>query len=207
MKNAFKQPSSLVECRSYQTNLKARLDRVFPPDTVAVEWRAMTDEAGIYSPRLDVAVGPFATHQRFEEHYNHLANVHRPLITRFYHQHNKNIARTLNEVVRFDFDRTTHQNSNARCFLAIEVENQVSHKHLMGGAINAAALGRIGLAVAFNSNALTRFVRMREYLLFLSNVGKNSFNTSNLLILTAEQLLEIINKHIAESLITQHTSY
>jgi hypothetical protein len=111
-------------------------------------------------------------------------------------RHLENVDEADND--RFDYESVINRNFNARCFLAIEVENQVSHKHLMGGAINAAALGRIGLAIAWSEDNLRKFVRMRNYMLFLSDVERNTFDTSNLLVLTAKQLLEIINDYASE---------
>lgn len=79
-------------------------------------------------------------------------------------------------------------NRNARCFRAIEVENQVSRKHLLGGAVNAAALGRIGVVVGWTPDKLNALLKLRSYFDFLSAVGKPSFSASNLLILAPEQL-------------------
>ena len=177
----------------YQRTLKLSLDHIFNPDIVRVEWSAMRDEPRIYSPRLDLAVGPFATHRRYIEEYNNLSISHSALLRALYVRHLENVEEGDSD--RFNFESVINRNFNARCFLAIEIENQVSHKHLMGGAINAAALGRIGLAVAWSADNLRKFVRMRNYMLFLSDVEKNTFDTSNLLVLTAEQLLEIINDY------------
>jgi len=100
----------------------------------------------------------------------------------------------------FDFEHVCMRNQNARCFMAFEIENEVSRKHLMGGAINAAALGRVGLAIAWNPEKLRAFVRMRSYLLFLSAVGKNTFDPSNLLILSKDQVMDVISKHVPKTL-------
>jgi hypothetical protein len=83
-------------------------------------------------------------------------------------------------------------NWNARCFIAIDIENQSSRKHLMGSAINAGALGRIGVAVGWDQQKVNQFVRMRRYLRLLSSLGKNSFSTANLLVLHREQLVEAV---------------
>lgn len=80
------------------------------------------------------------------------------------------------------------RNRNARCFLAIEIENKVSRKHLMGGAINAAAPGRAGLAVGWSDQMVRAFVKLRAYLLYLARVGKNTFDPFNLLIVNRIQL-------------------
>jgi hypothetical protein len=87
-----------------------------------------------------------------------------------------------------DLDHALALNHNARCFLGIEIENAVSRKHLMGGAINASALGRLGIAVGWTDARVKSFGRLWKYLDFLSRVGKNSFDTSNLLIVSDVQL-------------------
>jgi len=90
-----------------------------------------------------------------------------------------------------------HRNQNARCLIAIEIENEVSRKHLMGGAINAAALGRIGIAVAWTDGKLRAFTNMKRYLDYLASVHKNTFDTANLVILSTDQLIQAIDQNIA----------
>ena len=82
-------------------------------------------------------------------------------------------------------------NRNSRCFIAIEIENQVSRKHLLGGALNASVLGRIGVAVGWHE-AFQMFLRLRHYILYLKSVGKNTFDASNLLLLKPEQLEQAV---------------
>jgi hypothetical protein len=178
--------------QEYQQTLSERLARFYSEVRVQTEWAAMTDEVGMYSPRLDVAVGPFATHTTCVEQYNQLMDDSRPFICRMVSLHCENIAMYNGSAGDVSFEQLKYKNTNARCFLAIEIENKVSRKHLMGGAINAAALGRIGLAVAYKPDKLKAFIKLRAYLNFLASVGKNTFDTSNLLILSAEQLLECI---------------
>src|SRR5262245_58746223 len=101
----------------------------------------MKDEKGVYSPRLDVAVGPFATNQRFIEEYNYLMETSRQFIDNILIHHKNNIRQFDNEIDILSFKKLKNKNANARCLLAIEIENRVSRKHLMGGVINAAALG------------------------------------------------------------------
>lgn len=178
--------------KRYQKMVAARLSELFTGVSVQCEWAAMSDEANLYSPRLDIAVGPFATHARYIEQYDELMDKHPGLIERMMICHCENIAIYNGGEFDVSFERLKYKNQNARCFLAIEIENRVSRKHLMGGAINAAALGRIGIAVAFRDDKLKAFVKLRSYLNFLASVGKNTFDTTNLLILSADQLLACI---------------
>ena len=64
----------------------------------------------------------------------------------------------------------------------------------MGGAINAAALGRLGIAVGWTREKVKAFVKLRSYLLFLASVGKNTFHPYNLLVLSKEQVLDAVSR-------------
>ncbi len=87
------------------------------------------------------------------------------------------------------YERLTAANQNARCFLAIEVEKgNIAAKYLIGSALNAVALGRIGLVVCWSDVRLGDLLRIREYLAFLASVEKNTFSVDNLLIVSSTQL-------------------
>jgi hypothetical protein len=150
----------------------------------------MAGEARVYSPCLDVGVGPFAVGvERYGDVYDEMVMRHRDWLNELYLISKQNFSEFGETDGDVSFDRTFSFNHNARCFLAIEVENKTSRKHLMGGAINASALGRVGIAVGWTNKQVGRFVRMRRYLRFLASVGKNTFNTTNLLVLSADQLM------------------
>ena len=63
---------------------------------------------------------------------------------------------------------------------------------MIGGAVNASVLGRIGILVAWSPDKLRAAIKLRRYLEFLARVGKNTFDTTNLLILSKEQLLDVL---------------
>ncbi|WP_339218583.1 hypothetical protein [Paenibacillus sp. FSL W7-1332] len=44
--------------------------------------------------------------------------------------------------------------------MAIEIEHLVSRKHLMGGAINASALGRFGVVIPWSEEKLRAFIKI-----------------------------------------------
>jgi hypothetical protein len=75
--------------------------------------------------------------------------------------------------------------------LALEIENAVTRKHLLGGVVNACALGRLGILVAWTDPMLRAAFGTRKYLAFLGGVGKPSVNISNLLVLSREQTLTV----------------
>lgn len=183
--------------KEYQRELKSSLQQVFGIEEVEVEWSSMRDEFGLdlYSPRLDVAVGPFATQERLGFEYDRMleqdkASIFIQELVRF---NRENIQQWTDGFVEpIDFEGLKYLNYNARCFLAIEIENEVSRKHLMGGAINASALGRIGVVIPWSQEKLRAFVKLVRYLQYLKNAEKNTFDTSNLLIVTREQMLSSI---------------
>lgn len=179
--------------KAFQKQLASRLAALFPGVPVEQEWAAMREERGIYSPRLDVAVGPFALGDSvYISDFNRLLAKYGRFCRRLYGYHLANLSENAAPDPRLDFDHVVSRNPNARCFLTFEIENQVSRKHLMGGAINAAALGRIGIVVGWTPEKVKALVKLRSYLLFLARVGKNKFDPANLLILSKKQLRDAI---------------
>lgn len=96
------------------------------------------------------------------------------------------------------FNTIRNLNHNSRCLIAIEIENKVSRKHLIGGVVNASALGRIGVVIPWSDEKLRAFVKLVGYLQYLKNVDKNTFNTTNLLIVTKEQIQTAIEYVLPE---------
>ena len=181
--------------REYQKLIAEKLRIIFPGIDIEEEWRAMSDEASLYCPRLDIAVGPFACNDLvYSEKYDELMNNSQNLITVMLNYHKLNVETLSWENCDTSLNDLYQKNSNARCLLAIEIENRVTRKHLIGGAVNAAALGRIGIVVAWTPEKLRAFVRLRRYLKFLGQVGKNTFNTANLLVLDRDQLLDSLEQ-------------
>ena len=175
-----------------QDILTDALCREFPEVTVSPEWAALRDEPGVYSPRLDIAVGPFAIVGRCEREYDVLGDAHRPFLEAVHDAFIENVISLDQADFTPDLDSICSLNSNARCFLAIEIDTTGSRKHLMGGAVNAAALGRVGLSVAGTPKTLKALLRTRRYLRFLAGVGKNTFDTGNLMIVSVEQLADAL---------------
>jgi hypothetical protein len=172
----------------FQKAIVPRLSAVLGGAEVRAEWRTMADRKGVYSPRLDLAVGPFAVaHEVYSEEFNTQIEKHREFVQMLHACSSENFERITPELRPLDYGDMAFRNANARCFMAIEIENQVSRKHLMGGAINAAALGRIGIAIGWTEGMVRAFVKLRAYLLYLASVGKNTFDPFNLLVLSKDQ--------------------
>jgi hypothetical protein len=177
----------------------------FPPDTVVTEWPALADEVGAYSPRVDIAVGPFATQTQYIAEYDHLESQHHELLDRLHRSFTDNLREFGSQRAAPQLDLMCGSNSNARCFLAIEVEGSGSRKHIMGGVVNASSLGRFGVSLASTDAHLRTLLRVREYMMFLGEVGKNRFNPKNSLLLTTHQFCESLGHNTARRLTSAST--
>jgi hypothetical protein len=189
-------PTVPNDVTAYQTELAESLREILPAVPVAVEWRAFPG-LGFYSPRCDLAIGPFAVEDPMPEQYDRLVRRYRGLLGQILVAHTENVGAY---DIRDGFDpnetmtvgRLSHRNWNPRCFVAVEIENGGSTKHLMGSAVNACALGRVGLAVGWTPKKVRQFVTVRRYLLELKHLDKLSFDTTNLLIVSSDQLRSIV---------------
>lgn len=177
--------------RDYQNLAKASLDRTYRE--VKVQWCPFLGAGReIYAPKVDIAVGPFAEErERFGDKYGELLRQTKPFIESLIECHNQNIEDAEETA---SFDPISVFNLNARCLLAIEIEESGSRKHCLGNLVNASALGRIGLLIARSEEMRRTFLRQRVYLRFLANVGKNTFKTDNSLVLSAEQFDECLRR-------------
>ena len=173
----------------YQNIVKAKLERLY--NEVEVQWYPFRGRGrGIYSPRVDIAVGPFAIETQYGNRYAELLTETRDFIDRLIEKHNRNVEENGEQT---SFHRIERFNENARCLLCIEIEDSGTRKHCLGDLTNASALGRIGLLVARSEKMLKVFLRQRVYLGYLQSVGKNTFRTDNALVLTEAQFDECLD--------------
>lgn len=190
---------------AYQKSLARNLDQQLRQlqlldAIVEVEWQTFARSSGIYAPRIDIGIGPFSTTQgqSQRERYNDLCEATMPFLISAVALHNSNIAelrrvaddRAINTARVLSVENFRHANANPRCFMAIEIENRVSRKHLLGGALNAAVLSYIGVVVAFNPGVLRALVRLLAYWDFLASVGKPIVPTTNLIVLDRKQMMQ-----------------
>lgn len=195
----------------YQNQIQNRLRLIYPNNPIETpirtEWTTITNIPGLYSPRLDIAVGPFSTvrGQNQIDVYNNLMDNSRQFIERLIHYHTLNITNyridddQLNQALILpNFDLLNDFNQNARCFIAIEIENSVSRKHLLGGALNAAALGRIGIVIGWTEEKLRALIKLQSYWDFLRSVDKPTFYALNLILLSPNQLIQAIEDAIEQ---------
>ena len=190
-----------MTAKEYQEYVCPRLHEKLEDLQVEEEWVAFRGQIGQYSPRVDIAVGPFSIipGQTQSEEYNQI--LAKPEIALFvrkvydFHLINTN-ENQLETEKKYYINSKIRKNLNARCLLAIEIENTSTKKHIMGSMINACSLGRIGIGVAFNDSVVRSFNRIVRYLSFLNKVGKTSYDTTNFMIITKEQFLQVIELQI-----------
>lgn len=188
----------------YQENICRLLQQIYIPDIVKTEWRSKFAQTS-YSPRIDIAVGPFSLIDgtNLENEYNDLFERSNDLLTSLVEFHLYNLG-LLNDddpdvikgnLINQKMTQLLCTNRNSRCFLAVEIENKTSRKHLMGGAINCSVLGRIGVAIGYSPKMFKAFLNLYRYFEYLRNVNKNSFDTSNLVILNHNQFETTIRSY------------
>jgi len=165
---------------------------------VKIQWSAFSGHGRrTYSPKVDIAVGPFAVERGYENEYDLMVDSFRRLVDTWIDMFRRNWQSVIGD--RYwsvspyspsgyrDFIEQS-ANRNARCFIAIEVENKNSTKHLLGSIINAGALGRVGILVAWREEVLRAAIRIREYFNFLQEAKKRTFNMSDVIVLSRNQL-------------------
>jgi hypothetical protein len=177
--------------KEYQLKIARRL-RALLKEEVKTEWLAMQEQPTLYAPQIDIAVGPFVYDDScIPEKHDPLVRKWKGLINDMLTCHKQNVEYLHWENCQTTLHNVCFKNKTARCLMAIEIENQVSRKHLIGGITNASILGRVGILVAFNQDKLIASARIRQYLWFMSRAG--GLDTTNLLILTKEQLADILS--------------
>ncbi len=185
--------------KAYQNIIHPLIQTKLEGLEVKNEWTAFTGYRNHYSPRVDIAVGPFSivAGQNQTDVYNQLVATEniKLFISKLYQVHIENIGLEVNnEITIPPFEDLIYKNQNARCFLAIEIENENSKKHIMGSLINAASLGRIGIGVAYTETTMRTFIRIMNYLGFLRRVEKNTYDTTNFLIVSKNQMQNILTE-------------
>lgn len=186
-----------MKASEYQSIIESIIEERFTDLEVSSEWRAFTNMSHQYSPRVDIAIGPYNVNpgpNRMEE-YNQIigTEVVHQFLRDVYNNHINNIeSADWGDINIPEFDELVYRNANSRCLVAIEIENSSTKKHIMGSMINAASLGRVGIGIAYNDSVLRTFIRMLHYMAFLKRVEKNTYDTTNFLIVTKDQFIDIV---------------
>jgi hypothetical protein len=130
--------------KQYQKTISTALRRIFDPSSVKTEWntRAGASDAfcdtSIYAPRADIAVGPFNLT---------VASVFQD-VERIRNAARHRLVRALMNLARSQNGGHFEENRNPRCLLAVEIECEVSSKHILGGITNASMMGLVGVVIA-----------------------------------------------------------
>ena len=95
-----------VSVNLFQTAVADRYRDLLVDVPVHTEWAAMRDENGLYSPRLDIAVGPFATGELiYCGEYDALVENHTDLIQAMYEQFLANVEEISGNAANADLGR------------------------------------------------------------------------------------------------------
>ena len=147
-----------------------------------------SEEDGLYSPRVDVAVGPFSgPGQQLGPEYNRLMRKLGRWLPDCLDLFKENARRfKLKDPVPniADFERI---NYNSRCLIAIEIERSGTRKHMLGDLLNAGSLGRIGLIIGWDEDTCEAFIHIMNYFRFLTSKGKPSYRAGNVLVISRGQ--------------------
>ena len=128
-----------------KSKIANRLGEVFGNDLVIKEWESQAENkdwikfGDIYSPRLDIAIGPLNIHSGEQ------AKIEKGNIEEAFTEYQPFFSNLLG---RNNFN----ENKNPRCLLAIEIENSNKGKYMLGNFVNVSILGKIGLVVVNKNN-------------------------------------------------------
>lgn len=164
-----------------------------------------------YSPIIDISVGPFSEQRGLSlwDYYDKMVDFSRQLIDDMlalfkcnYQDFGKGffeIGERKSPLSYKEFLATNDEvNWNARCFMAIEVEDSGSEKHLLGDMINASISGRIGVVIGYNDDKFKTFLRQLDYLAYTVRAKKIKFNSKNIIVLRPDQFETILINNLNE---------
>ena len=178
-----------------------RYFRNFPTQLKILSNEQLGFERGIYSPKLDIAIGPIAKGvTSYVDEYDEVVEYSRDFLTEALELSLRNTNGCGLELARVyqDFLRDRAQNKNARCSIAIEIENSGSEKHTLGDVVNACSLGRVAFLVGYENSYLPMFIRILKYLQYLRDVEKPTYFYGNAILLEKDQFLALLNKFCSE---------
>jgi hypothetical protein len=183
----------MSEVTNFQNYSVTALRAIFGNDNVTREWNVAKDSGDYYSrelytPRLDIGIGPYNIHGDVingQKRINDAIDTYIDLIRDIYLSSEASNYGTFEDFLK-------HKNRNPRCFLAIEIENSGSSKHMLGNIINVSALGSIGIIVPFNEKELSLCRRITKFFDFAARVEKMRPAYKNVLIIEKERFSQII---------------
>jgi len=161
-----------------------KLIEVFGEDYVVMEWDVVKGSQDgytrkLYCPRIDFAIGPFNINRNFD--YNN------QIITEKYNEYEE----LFNLLIQHSDmpNNSLTGNSNPRCFLTVEHENEVTRKHMIGTIINASAIGKVGIIIAAQEKTYRALLRIRKYLESLVRFNKLNYKPENIIIIKFNEFM------------------
>lgn len=175
----MKKSARREQTKRYEAGLTAALRGVFKD--VEPQWDAFKGEKlGKYSPRVDIAIGPFSTGaQQLEVDYDSLFQQHKERFGRLFDR----LRATQPWLISLEYANGHNYNRNARCFIAIEIEASRDPKHMIGDVVNACSMGRFGVVIADNRTRPS-FEAIVKYFRFLDKIKGIRFLRGNLVLCT-----------------------
>ena len=175
--------------KEYQTRVFKILQSIFGVDLVRQEWDSLQyDGHGsynkqiTYSPRLDLAVGPFNGLTDLDLGVDQTKSMKKHPLTKRLFKDAISRWSTLDEAWK----------PTSRCYLAIEIEHSGSSKHIMGDIINVCASGSLGILVVNNKN-YEKANRIYKYLNRLIDFERFDMNgLKNLIIFKDSEFIKVI---------------
>ena len=137
---SWKRFSDGGECKWWLVNKLQRRGYEVRPDWIPFTKEETEEEWSHYSPRVDIAVGPFDTVGGSKEILN---ASEKDALTSFLKKH------------------TADVNPHPNCLVAIEIGYTGTRKHRMGDLVNASLIGHVGIVVAkdyYNKQRASPFV-------------------------------------------------
>lgn len=177
----------------FKGEIASKLRELFGADQVIPEWDVAKDSRDawnrdLYCPRIDIAVGPFNIDGNVVENREIINNAY-ARYTHIIDRLNAASDRKISE---------EHLNRNPRCLLAIEIENTGSRKHRLGSLVNAAAIGKVGIVIAFTNESYTSLGKIREYLQFILDARKVEGDISkNVIIISKNDFLNVLEECVS----------
>jgi hypothetical protein len=173
-----------------------------------------------YSPMIDVSVGPFSetAGQTLWRQYDDLVKFSKGFLNDLLSQFRANYKafgegifnvnqRTIPTSFENFLSNAKDVNWNARCFMAIEVEQSGSKKHLLGDMVNVSISGRIGIVIGCkDKEVLDSFLRQLEYFAYTRDMKKLKFNSRNIIVLKPTQFENTLAKYLYEQKKNQESS-
>ncbi len=183
---------------TYQKTVYSRLQKFFGDGLVKKEWDVAKDGKDdftreLYCPRLDVAVGPFNIEKELDfsnRIYQTIENYTDFLAKLWQSSEQRNNAPGIIDFIEMN------KNKNPRCFLAIEIENSGSSKHMLGNIANTSILGSFGIVIPFNDKKLALCQRLQRYVKFATAVKKVGPVFQNVLIIKKEKFLQLLEESL-----------